>query len=112
MAGLALELVWKPATRVLTCSSRPTLGRHQVPAAPAWGAGFLCSCQRAISPPLFRRREGTPQARGDATGSEARGPGVSWAPAGHACRVWPGGGAGSVTACAVLPVAVFSGFKV
>lgn len=62
MVGLAPELVWKPAARVLTCSSRPALGCHQVPAAPAWGAGFLCSCRRAISPPLSRRREGTPQA--------------------------------------------------
>lgn len=47
---------------LFTPSSRPALGCHQVPAAPAQGAGFLCSCQRAMSPPLSRRWEGTPQA--------------------------------------------------
>lgn len=50
------------ASRRLFTSSCPALGSHQVPAAPAWGPGFLCSCWRAISPPLSRRREGTPRA--------------------------------------------------
>ena len=69
MAGLALELAWKPAAWVLTRSSRPALGRHWVPAAPAWGgqdSSALAGEPSALRcPPGGRghhRPEGTPQA--------------------------------------------------
>lgn len=58
-------------------------------------SGPSCSRLGARIPLLLlasHQPSAVPQAGGDATGSEARGPGVFWAPAGRACRVWPGGG--------------------
>lgn len=55
-------------------SSCPALGSHQVPAAPAWGAGIPLLLLASHQPSTV------PQAGGDATGSKARGPGVFRAP--------------------------------